>query len=57
MCKGVKHNFELFKENLNSIPKGSFILADEGYQGICVVNDKSLIPFKVKMEKTSELKI
>lgn len=47
MCKASKHDFELFKENLNSIPKESFVLADNGYQG---VYDKSLIPLKAKKE-------
>ena len=58
MCKGSKHDFELFKENLNSIPKGSFILADKGYQGIYEVYDKSLIPLKAKkgQKLASELK-
>ena len=45
MCKGSKHDFELFKENIKSVPKGSFILADKGYQGIY---EKSLIPMKAK---------
>ena len=55
MCKGSKHDFELFKENLNSIPKGSFILADKGYQGIYQIYDKSLIPLKAKRgEKLAE---
>ena len=29
--RGAAHDFELFKPNLNQIPKGSFILADKGY--------------------------
>lgn len=48
MCKGSKHDFELFKENLNCIPKGAFILGDKGYQGICTIYEKSLIPLKAK---------
>lgn len=58
MCKGSKHDFELFKENLDSIPKGSFILADKGYQGIYEVYGKSLIPLKAKkgQKLASELK-
>mgnify|MGYP000665066853 FL=1 len=44
MCKGGKHNFELFKENLNSIPKGSFILVGKGYQGIySLYSDRALL--------------
>ncbi|MEN4981635.1 transposase family protein [Acinetobacter modestus] len=31
---GAVHDFELFKGNLNKIPKGAFILADKDYQGI-----------------------
>jgi len=59
MCKGSKHDFELFKENLNTIPKGSFILADKGYQGIYEVYEKSLIPLKTKkgQKLADELKI
>ena len=48
MCKGSKHDFELFKENIKSVPKGSFILADKGYQGIYDIYEKSLIPLKAK---------
>lgn len=48
MCKGSKHDFELFKENPKLIPKGSFILADKGYQGIYDIYEKSLIPLKAK---------
>lgn len=48
ICKGSKHDFELFKENIKSVPKGSFILADKGYQGIYDIYEKSLIPMKAK---------
>ena len=48
ICKGSKHDFELFKENIKSVPKGSFILADKGYQGIYDIDEKSLIPMKAK---------
>lgn len=47
-CKGSKHDFELFKENIKSIPKGAFVLADKGYQGIYAIYEKSLIPLKAK---------
>ena len=50
MCKGGKHNFELFKENLNSIPKGSFILVGKGYQGIYSLYSDSLLPTKAKKD-------
>ena len=32
----------------NSIPEGSFILADKGYQGIYDVYERGLIPLKAK---------
>lgn len=59
MCRGSKHDFELFKDNLNSIPKGAFILADKGYQGIYDVYERSLIPLKAKkgQKLANELKI
>ena len=40
MCKGSKHDFELFIENLKSIPKGSLILADKSYQQIYDIYEK-----------------
>ena len=33
---------------MNQIPKGSFILADKGYQGIYAVYPNSLLPLKAK---------
>lgn len=44
---------------MNSIPKGSFILADKGYQGIYQIYDKSQIPFKAKkgQKLEEELKV
>jgi len=48
MCKGSKHDFELFKETINSIPEGAFVLGDKGYQGIYDIYEKSLIPLKAK---------
>lgn len=42
MYKGSKHDLELFKENLNSIPKGAFILGDKGDQGIYTIYEKAL---------------
>ena len=41
--RGAVHDFELFKRNLNQIPKSAFILADKGYQGIYTVYPNSLI--------------
>ena len=46
--RGAVHDFDLFKRNLNQVPKGSFILADEGYQGIYAVYPNSLWPLKAK---------
>ena len=46
--RGALHDFELFKRNLNQIPKESFILADKGYQGIYTVYPNSLLPLKAK---------
>ncbi|WP_179997818.1 transposase family protein [Acinetobacter sp. YH12239] len=46
--RGAVHDFELFKRNLNQIPKGSFILADKSYQGIYTVYPNSLLPLKAK---------
>ena len=46
--RGAVHDFELFKRNLNQVPKGSFILADKGYQGIYAVYPNSLLPLKAK---------
>ena len=46
--RGAVHDFELFKSNLNQIPKGSFILADKGYQGIYAMYPNSLFPLKAK---------
>ena len=46
--RGAVHDFEFFKRNLNQIPKGSFILADKGYQGIYTVYPNSLLPLKEK---------
>jgi hypothetical protein len=46
--RGAVHDFELFKRNLNQIPKGAFILADKGYQGISTLYPSSLLPLKVK---------
>ena len=59
MCEGSKHDFELFKENMKSIPKGSFILADKGYQGIYAIYNQSLIPLKAKKGRklAEELKV
>ena len=34
MCKGAVHDFELFKRNLNLIPKHSFVLADKGFASV-----------------------
>ncbi|WWP42777.1 IS5 family transposase [Acinetobacter sp. KS-LM10] len=48
MCKGAVHDFELFKRNLNLIPKHSFVLADKGYQGIHNIYANSLLPLKAK---------
>ncbi|EZQ11765.1 MULTISPECIES: IS5/IS1182 family transposase [unclassified Acinetobacter] len=45
---GAVHDFELFKRNLNQIPKGAFILAEKGYQGIYTVYPNSLLPLKAK---------
>ncbi|AMW79184.1 transposase [Acinetobacter sp. TGL-Y2] len=46
--RGAVHDFELFKRNLNQVPKGAFILADKGYQGIYAMYPNSLLPVKVK---------
>ncbi|NHC05117.1 transposase family protein [Acinetobacter sp. 187] len=46
--RGAVHDFELFKSNLNQIPKGSFILADKGYQGMYKLYPNSLLPLKAK---------
>ena len=46
--RGAVHDFELFKSNLNQIPKGSFILADKGYQGMYTLYPNSLLPLKAK---------
>jgi len=46
--RGAIHDFELFKRNLNQIPKSAFILADKGYQGIYTVYPNSLLPLKAK---------
>ena len=48
MCKGAVHDFELFKRNLNLIPKNSIVLADKGYQGIYNIYANSLLPMKAK---------
>lgn len=48
MSKGAVHDFELFKRNLHLIPTNSFILADEGYQGIYTLYSYSLLPSKAK---------
>lgn len=46
--RGAVPDFELFKRNLNQIPKSAFILADKGYQGIYTVYPNSLLPLKAK---------
>jgi len=43
---GAVHDFEIFKRNMNQIPKGSFILADKGYQGVYAVYPNSLLLLK-----------
>ena len=57
--RGAVHDFELFKRNLNQIPKGVFILADKGYQGIYTLYPNSLLPLKAKrrFKLDPELKI
>ncbi|MFW1798992.1 transposase [Acinetobacter nematophilus] len=53
------HDFELFKCNLNQIPKGTFILADNGYQVIYTLYPNSLLPLKAKrgFKLDTELKV
>lgn len=46
--RGAVHDFELFKRNFKQIPKGAFILADKGYQGIYTLYPNSLLPLKAK---------
>ncbi|WP_171076797.1 transposase [Acinetobacter sp. Ver3] len=46
--RGAVHDFELFKRNLNPIPKGAFIHADEGYHGIYAMYPNSSLPLKAK---------
>ena len=45
-CEGKKHDFQLLKDSKVRFQKGTFCLADSGYQGIFELHSNALIPHK-----------
>jgi len=44
--KGAVHDFELFKQSGIHIHDGILLVADKGFQGLCVIHSASFVPFK-----------
>lgn len=50
-CEGSRHDFKLLKTSKVRFRKGTFSLADSGYQGIAEIHSNALIPKKKSKNK------